>query len=113
MHFSQALAKRGIVSISLHPGIIEGTSLGSANAEAGILDAAHKQARDMGMTFKTPATGSSTTLVAALDPKAKEYNGSYLADCQVAQTGPGAKKEGAAEELWKLSEKLVEQEFAF
>lgn len=115
MHFSQALAKRGIVSLSLHPGVIPGTSLGSParNPDDPERKARNERDRMNNVKHKTASEGASTTLVAALDPKAAEHSGGYMADCQIAEPGKGAKREGAAEELWKLSERLVGETFAF
>ncbi|KZV94287.1 NAD(P)-binding protein [Exidia glandulosa HHB12029] len=113
IHFSQALAKRGITSLAVHPGVIWGTSL-SPTLSQDVLDELRDRLNSFNVKSKTPTQGASTSLVAALDPKGKEYNGSYMADCQVSPPlSDGVNKEGASEELWKLSEKLVGQEFAF
>ncbi|KZV94313.1 NAD(P)-binding protein [Exidia glandulosa HHB12029] len=114
VHFSQGLAKRGIPSFSLHPGVITGTSL-DREMPRDQFERLLDMSRERGMVFKELSQGASTTLVAALDPKIAPLSGGVLQDCQIVANPPGegVKKEGAAEELWKLSEKLVGQEFAF
>jgi len=63
--------------------------------------------------WKTLPEGAATHIVAAFDPSIVDKNGSYLADCQVAndQAKPFALDKGNAEKLWKLSEELVGQAF--
>ncbi|KZV94311.1 NAD(P)-binding protein [Exidia glandulosa HHB12029] len=114
VHFSQSLAKRGIQSFSLHPGVILGTSL-ARDMPADQAETLVAASRERGMVFKELSQGASTALVAALDPKIAQQSGAVLEDCQIVANpaGAGVKKEGAAEELWKLSERLVGQEFAF
>jgi len=84
--------------------------------------------------WKTPDEGSSTTLVAALDPALngerlhrsscfqglstdllphyQEIKGLYLYDCHFREPFSHASDLVAAERLWKLSEELVEEKFA-
>ena len=75
------------------------------------------------MPMKTMSQGTSTTLVAALDPKlkgkkgpnfirfptniGKDSSGVYLADCQLSSVLDFAKDDTYAEKLWKLSEALT------
>ena len=66
--------------------------------------------------FDTPKTleqGSATTVVAAFDPSIVSDNGSYLKDSCIAGAADFAKDEKSAEDLWKLSEELVGEKFAF
>ncbi|KZV81393.1 short chain dehydrogenase reductase [Exidia glandulosa HHB12029] len=94
LHFSKALAARGVTSYALHPGVIHGTSLGPEFPPE-ILEQLRKGDSSKGMDLK-------------------EKSGGWLEDCQlVTPIGEGASKAGAPEELWKLSEKLVGQEFTF
>jgi hypothetical protein len=85
--------------------------------------------------WKTADEGSSTTLVAALDPALNgrlawvlqpmsfggstdtclgitEVKGLYLSDCQLAEPFPHASDPVAADRLWKLSEELVGERFS-
>ncbi|KZV92907.1 NAD(P)-binding protein [Exidia glandulosa HHB12029] len=113
VHFSQALAKRGITSFALHPGVVRGTSL-QRDMPVEQIEEMFAGAKARGYIFKELSQGASTTLVAARDPNIKDKSGGVLEDCRLVELhGEGAKKEGAAEELWKLSEKLVGQEFVF
>ncbi|EJD42215.1 putative short-chain dehydrogenase [Auricularia subglabra TFB-10046 SS5] len=116
VHFTQSLATklgpRGLVSFSVHPGVIWGTSLMSPLSDE---DAQNLREFSKNFTHKTPEQGVSTTLVAALDRRfGLKNNGAYLVDCQVAaDSGNGAKVPGAADKLWELSEALVGERFAY
>jgi NAD(P)-dependent dehydrogenase (short-subunit alcohol dehydrogenase family) len=118
--FSIAANKRlyekfGILSLSLHPGVIQ-TEL-TRNATP-VTMAAIDNMKDQGLVkYKTLGAGSSTTLVAALDPRlgigSKTY-GAYLMDCQVYdESGFRAVTDDEAEKLWELSEKLVKERFSW
>lgn len=76
---------------------------------------------------KTIAEGTSTTMVAALDPalnstslemepvssadRSIDVTGVYLDDCQIAKPESYAVDPTNAEKLWELSEELVKQKF--
>ena len=61
---------------------------------------------------KTPEQGASTALVAALDPSLEGKEGAYLADCKEEELqGEGAKREGAVQQLWEISEALIGEKF--
>ncbi|KAH6957924.1 hypothetical protein BKA56DRAFT_197465 [Ilyonectria sp. MPI-CAGE-AT-0026] len=112
--------KYGILTLAVHPGVIL-TELGR-NFPAETL-AAIKGMNENGMfTYKTLGAGASTSLVAALDPKLEasetnedsENHGAYLVDCQINDKArPLAVSSEEAEKLWKLSEELVQQKFAW
>lgn len=110
--------KHGILSLGLHPGVIE-TELGrNATPE---VTARIKRLKDNGhYTTKSLGAGASTSLVAALDPElgvgetrnGKENYGAFLADCQInEQAQPLAVSSLEAEKLWELSQDLVKQKF--
>jgi NAD(P)-dependent dehydrogenase (short-subunit alcohol dehydrogenase family) len=105
-YLNQQLGAQGIRSLATHPGTIW-TEL-SRN-----LDEKHLGMIKNTSTFwKDLDQGSSTTLVAALDPKLGESNEViYLSDCQAEQPAPHANDRVAAERLWTLSEQLVGQTF--
>lgn len=70
------------------------------------------------MKFKTLDQGAATHVFASFDASIKENNGAYLSDCHVADQNleevySWATSKVDAERLWKLSEKLVGQEFSF
>ncbi|KZV82663.1 NAD(P)-binding protein [Exidia glandulosa HHB12029] len=118
IHFTESLAvklgPRGLTAIAVHPGSIWETALTGSFSEE---EREKLRARDdaAGVMTKTLSQGASTTLVAALDPNlGKENNGRYMEDCHVAETKcEGAKRPGARDELWALSEKLVGETFAY
>lgn len=55
--------------------------------------------------------GISTQLVAALDPRLEDDTGAYMEDCAVKTARDYATSLENAERLWRLSEKLVGQDF--
>lgn len=123
--FSIAATKRlfgkyGILSLAAHPGIIK-TELGrNATTET---SAAIAEMHRLGVfSYRTQGAGASTSLVAALDPQlgpgedkeGSENYGMYLADCQICDKAhPLAVSSGEAEKLWRLSESLVKEDFAW
>ncbi|KAI0122226.1 putative short-chain dehydrogenase [Daldinia grandis] len=123
--FSIALNKRlyekyGILSISLHPGVIY-TEL-SRDAVQSIRDLIGRWEKEGQLKFKTLGAGSATGLVAALDPKLslpetkgdKENHGVYLVDCQISDLANSyATSSEGAERLWTVSENMVKQKFAW
>lgn len=111
IHFTRGLAKRGVTSFAVHPGAILTTSAALASPKE-LIQGLKAQFASLGIVEKTVEQGSSTNVVAAVDPSLKEHNGAYLADCGVAETiGDGVNYEGAVEALWELSEKLVGERF--
>lgn len=112
--------KHGILSVGLHPGIIQ-TEL-SRTMPQETRDAISDTFRSGAFTYRSLGAGSSTSLVASLDPKlkpgetkdGKENYGSYLIDCQISDKAqPLAVSSSEAEKLWKLSEELVHEKFAW
>lgn len=92
------------------------------------------------MPWKTLEQGTSTTLVAALDPALKgkyislhsvhlllpnsqpplnntntpsAHSGTFLSDCQIFKTADYTTNPQYAEKLWTLSEKIVGEKFEF
>lgn len=68
--------------------------------------------------YKTLSQGSSTTLVAAVDPKVVEGLGAqeplvFLTDCQMIALPPKSSSTENAERLWSLSEDLVKEKFSW
>lgn len=124
--FSIAANKRlferhGILSLAVHPGVIE-TELKRDFAEDTLKAVAELKEKGV-YKLKTLGAGAATSLVAALDPAlaigvgqerdGKENHGSYLADCQICdKADPRAISSEEAEQLWVLSEKLVGEKFA-
>ncbi|KZV90157.1 NAD(P)-binding protein [Exidia glandulosa HHB12029] len=111
--FTTSLVSRGYRAITLHPGLIFSGMQRHTNMEE--LAANAKKAREADPAYQGPgapkslAQGCSTSLVAALDPSVP--NGAYLFDCQVETPKAEGLDKEKAEKLWKLSEKLVGQQF--
>jgi NAD(P)-dependent dehydrogenase (short-subunit alcohol dehydrogenase family) len=104
--------KYGIASFSLHPGVII-TELGRDSTKE------QREAIDsQEVDYKTLSQGSSTTLVAAVDPKVVEGLGAqeplvFLTDCQMIALPPKSSSTENAERLWSLSEDLVKEKFSW
>ncbi|KAF2104818.1 putative retinol dehydrogenase 12 [Rhizodiscina lignyota] len=113
---AEKLKPKGIQAFSVHPGGIN-TNLGrhiprDTMIEMGYYDKDGNPVNSAAITWKSIGEGASTTIVAAFDPRIADRSGAYLADCKIAEPlNPYAKDPVGAERLWKLSEKLVGQEF--
>ncbi|KAL2260850.1 hypothetical protein VTK26DRAFT_5032 [Humicola hyalothermophila] len=105
LYLQKHLSRDGIAAYTLHPGSIETDLSRDQDAELSA------QFSKIVSYWKTPDEGTSTTLVAALDPALNDIKGLYLSDCQFKDPFDHAKDSVAAEKLWKLSERLVNQEF--
>ncbi|KAJ4165095.1 hypothetical protein LMH87_006742 [Akanthomyces muscarius] len=115
------LGKRGLLSYSLHPGVI-GTNLGS---HVGDWDSLRNADRRLGnkegwadFKWKTDDQGAATHVFAAFAPTLNDHNGAYLENSHVADpfvetVKPWATSPVEAERLWKLTEELVGQEFQY
>ncbi|CAG5169106.1 uncharacterized protein ALTATR162_LOCUS7000 [Alternaria atra] len=119
--FSKGLAarlgERGVRAYSLHPGVNVGTSL--APQGFGEEDMKSLKAKDeaIGWTqeldFKTLDECTATHVVAAFDHRLDAYNGAYLQDGNLGKVQPIAANLEDVEKLWKLSEELVGETFAY
>lgn len=114
--------KYGILSLAVHPGVIV-TEL-SRDAGPDTIAAVANILKSPHVFVKTLGAGAATSLVAATDPKlglpamnsktSQENYGTYLIDCQVSdQADPRAISSSEAERMWKLSEELVKEQFAW
>ncbi|KAL0929734.1 short-chain dehydrogenase reductase family [Colletotrichum truncatum] len=129
LSLAEKLGKRGLLSFSLHPGVI-GTNLSNhvewGNDFAGLSESNLPTIdRLLGnkegwadFKWKTLDQGIATHVYAAFEPSLKvvDKNGVYLenshiADPWVETVKPWGTSPVEAERLWKLSEKLVGQEF--
>ncbi|KAJ6260752.1 hypothetical protein Dda_4981 [Drechslerella dactyloides] len=105
--------KHGVLSLALHPGGIM-TQL-ARHISQKELEYWETVLKDF-IYWKNGDQGSSTTLVAALDPAFNswtEEKGYYLDDCQLKAPIPWAVDPEAAQRLWKLSEEIVGEKFDF
>ncbi|RMJ23884.1 short-chain dehydrogenase [Aspergillus sp. HF37] len=116
--------KHGLRAFSLHPGVIF-TNLGHHldwNVEfPGLQNADRSLGNREGWSdfnVKPLERGAATHIYAAFDPSLKANNGAYLLDCHVADpladtVKPWATSSFEAERLWRLSERLIGQEFPY
>ena len=107
--FTKQLAKRlqkdGITVNAIHPGGVN-TSLGNQNNSllGRVLKIILKP------FFRSPLKGANTIIYLA-EIDGLSITGAYWVDGRVAKTSHYSKNEAEAEKLWRLSEKLVNQEF--
>lgn len=120
--FSKALAaklgSKGLRAYSLHPGQAMGTSLvpqGFGEDDIASIIAKDKEIGwDRGFDFRSLDECAATHVVAAFDPRLDAYNGVYLENGNLSDDlQETAKKPGDEERLWKLSEDLVGEKFAY
>jgi NAD(P)-dependent dehydrogenase (short-subunit alcohol dehydrogenase family) len=112
-------AKHKLLSIAVHPGVIQ-TEL-SRYAPPEILEAIKTMGESGAFVRKTLGAGASTSLVATVDPKlgmggfeGERNLGAYMMDCQVSDRADGrAVSSEGAERLWGVSEGLVGEKFAW
>ena len=93
----------GIRAFALHPGGV------LSNGPASFLAEMPPEQRESlaSVFFKNTDQGSSTVMVAALDPKLSPEDGIFLEDCQISTAPEWATSKEKAEKLWKLSEEIV------
>lgn len=125
---AEKLGSRGVLSFAMCPGVII-TNLAahglddqaSFAADLTSMDNVYGNSSLWGMAdmkFKTLDQGAATHVFASFDTSIKDHNGSFLSDCHIADQNleevySWATNKVDAERLWKLSEKLVGQEFKF
>ncbi|CAK7211571.1 hypothetical protein SCUCBS95973_001160 [Sporothrix curviconia] len=116
------LAKHGILGLAVHPGVIR-TELDRSFLPS-LSESVDSMAAEGVFSYKTLGAGSSTGLVAALDPevtivehggpKNTENYGAFMADCQVNENARDlAVSSSEAEKLWSVSESLVKEKFSW
>ena len=107
--FTKQLAKKlqkdGVTVNAIHPGGVN-TSLGNQNNSllGRVLKVILKP------FFRSPLKGANTIIYLA-EIDGLSITGAYWVDGRVAKTSHYSKNEAEAEKLWRLSEKLVNQEF--
>ena len=107
--FTKQLAKKlqkdGVTVNAIHPGGVN-TSLGNQNNSllGRVLKVILKP------FFRSPLKGANTIIYLA-EIDGLSITGAYWVDGRVAKTSHYSKNEEEAEKLWRLSEKLVNQEF--
>jgi retinol dehydrogenase-12 len=107
--FTKQLAKKlqkdGVTVNAIHPGGVN-TSLGNQNNSllGRVLKIILKP------FFRSPLKGANTIIYLA-EIDGLSITGAYWVDGRVAKTSHYSKNEAEAEKLWRISEKLVNQEF--
>ncbi|XP_050074637.1 retinol dehydrogenase 12-like [Anopheles maculipalpis] len=104
--FSRHLAKRlhgtGVNTYALHPGAINTELMRHLNP------CIRTMAKPLfWVFFKTPKSGSQTTLYCAMEPSIASQTGLYYSDCKLKEPEPHAQDDTMAEWLWNLSERLT------
>ncbi|KAI1393013.1 NAD(P)-binding protein [Hypoxylon trugodes] len=114
------LRERGVVSFAAHPGSNLDTKLGSHLSVEDYSDILPIAKRNTGrdFVFEEPRFKSfeqiaATPLIAALDPEITAEAPAYLENSRIDETYEYAHDPKNAEKLWKLSEKLVGEEFNY
>lgn len=120
-----SLTSRGLLSFSVHPGVLMSTNLADGLGEADFADLKRLDKEigdplgeaDAGFDVKTEDEMVATHVAAAFDPRleGEEWNGTYMEDGNVHEerVRKGARSMEDAQRLWKLSEALVGREFAY
>ncbi|KAL6901423.1 hypothetical protein GGI43DRAFT_433597 [Trichoderma evansii] len=116
----------GLTAFSVHPGVIATTNLAEHLDFAAELPGLAVIDGDFGnlkwdidiVPFISMERGIATHVYGAFEPSLKGNNGAYLLESRVADAfsdtvKPWATSKVEAERLWKLSEKLVGQEFVY
>jgi NAD(P)-dependent dehydrogenase (short-subunit alcohol dehydrogenase family) len=117
---SKRLQSRGITSTAAHPGYNSDTELAKHLTwdDFGEIEPIAKQNTGKDFIWEDPRLKNfeqiaATPLIAALDPDLPAKSPAYLQNSQVTQSDEFANSDVNAENLWKLSEKLVNQEFKY
>ncbi|KAL1880053.1 hypothetical protein Daus18300_001416 [Diaporthe australafricana] len=125
---AEKLGSKGVLSFALCPGVIyTNLSAHGLDDQASFMKDLSEMENMYGskwlwgmadMNLKSLDQGAATHTFASFDTSIKEHNGAFLADCHVAdpdleEVHSWAMSKIDAERLWKLSEKVVGQEFKF
>ena len=101
--FAKALARRapGLLSFSLHPGVIPTNLTRSLGFSGAVF-------RALGAPFmKSVEQGAATTIYAASAPELTGASGAYLSDCAIAEPSREAADAELGEQLWAATERFV------
>lgn len=103
--FTRALAKRlagtSVTATCLHPGFVR-TNFGRDLSAVGRLVFGW-----VSRFARSPEKGAETIVYLATSAQVQGASGGYYFDCKPTQPSPAAQDEGAAEDLWRLSEQWV------
>ena len=90
---------------AIHPGVIR-TNLGRyvPNKEA-MYENIQKT-----ISLKTVPQGTATQVLVATHPDLADIGGKYFSDCQIIEPIPQGEDDKLAEELWRLTEEIIERD---
>ena len=88
---------------SVHPGVIK-TNLGRYVPDR---DAMYEQIQRT-IPLKTIPQGTATQLLVATHPELEGIGGQYFSDCQIAQSIPQGQDDALAEDLWRITETIIQ-----
>ena len=88
---------------SVHPGVIK-TNLGRHVPDK---EAMYEQIQRT-IPLKSIPQGTSTQLLVATHPELEGIGGHYFSDCQIAKTIPQGEDDALAEELWTVTENIIQ-----
>jgi NAD(P)-dependent dehydrogenase (short-subunit alcohol dehydrogenase family) len=105
--FTRALARRlqgtTVTATCLHPGFVR-TSFGRGFDASPVL----KPIFGLISRFaRSPEKGAETVVYLATSPQVQGASGGYYLDCKLTLPSAAAQDDGAAEQLWQVSEQLV------
>jgi len=109
--------KGEVLLYSLHPGLIWTNIVDAIPSpdmiRQGMVDQDGRPMESEKWHWKTVPQGAATQVLAAFAPEIADQSGSYLDDCQIHndRLEPYAADPANATRLWKLTEKLIGEEF--
>ena len=124
VELQRRLGAMGVSANAVHPGAIRETELGRHLRPEDYRLLAERSNSDRGFDFKSLGAGAATTVWAATAPQFASRSGLYLEDCSIGVpnedpvAGEGGYRPWAvdiesAERLWRVSEEMVGEGFAW
>ncbi|KEY63926.1 hypothetical protein S7711_10262 [Stachybotrys chartarum IBT 7711] len=115
---AQKLGKKGLVAIGVDPGgsitNLFYRAQRSILIKHGWADENGEPTEALKATVKTVPQATANYIMAGYDPTLRDNNGGVITVCEIDHSIPDhAKDPVLAEKLWKLSEKIVGQEFSY
>ncbi|KAI1135047.1 NAD(P)-binding protein [Hypoxylon sp. FL0543] len=117
--------KKNLLAYSVHPGAVTTNLTAHLDWEEAYIEMSstyrllgYAQGWKRDFDFLSPDQGAATYVYAAFDPDIRPHNGAYLLKCRLGDPWKDDLRAWAtssveAEMLWKLTEKLIGQEFEY